>query len=51
MRSRATVGTNVLGHSQSSLRDWSRWECVPEDRRPGLLSAVPSGLIAIRPDR
>ena len=21
--------TNVLGHSQSSLRDLSRWECIP----------------------
>jgi hypothetical protein len=21
--------TDVLGHSQSSLRDWSRWECRP----------------------
>src|ERR1700678_687311 len=34
----------VLGYSQSSLRDWSVTPKPPQDSRPGLLSAVPSGL-------
>jgi hypothetical protein len=40
--------TNVLGHSQSSLRDWSSLSQNP-GLRPGLLSAVPSGLVPIHP--
>jgi len=34
----------VLGYSQPSLRDWSMVLDVTQDSRPGLLSAVPSGL-------
>ena len=42
---RGFPGTNALGHSQSSLRDWFRWECTPRTDVLGYLSR-PSGLIA-----
>src|ERR1700679_1885975 len=37
----------LLGYSQPSLRDWSRWECIPPGLTAGLLSAVPSGLVSV----
>jgi hypothetical protein len=34
----------ILGYSQPSLRDWSVVSNPTQDSRPGLLSAVPTGL-------
>jgi hypothetical protein len=38
-----------VGNFQPSLRDWSGWDGYPA-LRAGLSSAVPSGLVPIRPD-
>jgi hypothetical protein len=35
----------ILGYSQLSLRDWSVLSNPTQDSRPGLLSAVPAGLV------
>jgi hypothetical protein len=40
----------ILGNSQPSLRDWSVMSNATQDSRPGLQSAVPTGLVPVHPD-
>ena len=49
-RTRGTPRTYVLGNFQPSLRDFSFGSDLTQDLRPGLLSAVPSGLVTTRRD-
>jgi predicted amidohydrolase YtcJ len=48
--------TNVLGHSQPSLRDWSRWNCIPRTNVPGYsqpsaVNRISRGGVIIGPDQ